>query len=86
VGKGVEGNGEHLICSASSSCSGAPLDHTAECFVELRVAEHLHFAAFRFTAMVGLLVILHGPCGSAIGNVIIGGVQESRAGDELIVH
>jgi hypothetical protein len=57
--------GKHLVCSISTSCSGAPLDHAAESFVELCVARHLHFAVFRFIAMVGvlviLLVVLHGP-------------------------
>jgi hypothetical protein len=81
---------KHLVCSASTSCSGVPLDHAAESFVELRVARYLHFAVFRFIAMVGvlviLLVVLHGPYGSAIGKVVTGGVQESRAGGELIVH
>jgi hypothetical protein len=58
--------------------------------VELRVTRHLHVAEALFTAMVGvlviLLVVLHGPYESAIGNVVTGGVQESRAGAELIVH
>jgi hypothetical protein len=44
--------GKHLVCSASTSCCGAPLDNAAESFVELRVARHLHFAVFRFIAMV----------------------------------